>query len=112
MRGGLRCECAGSPFNLSIWCCSPGSSPAVSSSPKQYPKESDSHERSEINLCAEGLPAHCPCRGCAAGWVLAGTAWAQTIPTVNVGLTMRASPSALEEGANDLPSTPGELRSP
>ena len=28
------------------------------------------------------------------------TAWAQTIPTVPVTLTMRASPTALEEGAS------------
>ena len=38
-----------------------------------------------------------------------GTAWAQTTPTVSVGLTMRASPSALEEGADINASTPGRV---
>ena len=37
------------------------------------------------------------------------TAWAQTIPTVPVTLTMRASPTALEEGASAEPSTPGRV---
>ena len=37
------------------------------------------------------------------------TAWAQTIPTVPVTLTMRASPTALEEGASVEPSTPGRV---
>ena len=44
-----------------------------------------------------------------------GTAWAQTTTTgspLGVSLTMRASSSMLEEGADDMASTPGELRSP
>ena len=41
--------------------------PAVSSA--SLTKENDSHERIDINLYADGLPAHRPCRRCAAGWV-------------------------------------------
>ena len=39
----------------------------------------------------------------------AGTVWAQTTPTVPVTLTMRASSSTLEEGADMEPSTPGRV---
>ena len=39
----------------------------------------------------------------------AGSAFAQTIPTVPVSLTMRASSSTLEEGADMGPSTPGRV---
>ena len=42
-----------------------------------------------------------------------GTAWAQTTPTtgspLGVGLTMRASSGTLEEGADEMASTPGRV---